>query len=163
VRGLALAVLGASLLSPMAAQATEPLRLLLVRQTETSSAVCSRGTLFVVQSFSQADTARGVAIADTLELASFASGDLQGSVRTDGSLGWRIEIADVDGSRPLLAASTGDFAPGSVLVGRRPAGEAAAACRSDERLVDGGILMRRLRQVYSSPSNDRPIEIRIQP
>ena len=171
-------VLGVALLGAPGAQAAEPFRLLLVREAEATEGACIRGRLFVVRSFSQTDADRGVLLADTLELpggaapapaASFATSDLHlGSAREDGPLGWRIEIDATDGSRPLRAKPASDLleaeAAGSVLVGRRLPGGSAAACDpSAERLEDGAVLMRRLRRVYGSPANDRPIEIRIQP
>jgi hypothetical protein len=174
LRALACGVLGAALLGATGAQAAEPFRLLLVREAGVTEGECIRGTLFVVQSFSEADTARGVRLADSVEVprsaaaaARFASsGPYLGSAREDGPLGWRIEIDGADASRPLRAKPASDLAEvaGSVFVGRRPPGTAATACDpSVEPLEDGAVLMRRLRQIYGSPANDRPIEIRIQP
>ncbi len=173
---LACAVLGAALLGATGAQAAEPFRLLLVREAGATEGECIRGTLFVVQSFSEADAGRGVRIADSVEVprgassetaARFAPSDLYlGSAREDGPLGWLIEIDAAGASWPLRAKPASDLTEvaGSVLLGRRPPGAAATACDpSAEPLEDGAVLMRRLRQIYGAPANDRPIEIRIQP
>jgi hypothetical protein len=166
------AVLGVVLLAASAAWGEEPLRLLLEREPAAQEGECLRGTLSVVRSFSSADTERAVRIADFLEIPSgsdsvwLRAGTHVGVARDDEETGWRIEIEEPDGLRALRAPPPSDLGEeeGSVLVGRRVAPAPTGDCDpSVERLEDGGVLMRRLRQVYASPTNERPIEIEIRP
>jgi hypothetical protein len=172
--GLFALVLGFATGGPRAALAEEPLRLLVERGAISSAAECAHGSLLVVRSFAAADLERGVRIGDTLELprasaggpAWIPAGVYPAVVRDDGELGWRIEIEAADGTRALRAKPARELAEaaGSLLVGRRPPGAPAGACDpAAERLEDSDVLMRRLRGLYASPGNDRPIEIRIQP
>jgi hypothetical protein len=51
-----------------------------------------------------------------------------------------------------------------VLLGRRPDSSEESACRAEaERLEDAGAILRRVQQVYASPSRTRGVEVRFLP
>ena len=139
VRSLACGVLCAALMGTSAVQAGEALRLLLVNDAEATVGECIRGTLFVVQGFSEADVSHGVRIADTLEIPAasqvLAEGVYTGSVLDENPSGWSIELAP--GGVALRAHPAGELADSdaAVFLGRR-------AGKSVGHVVELGLLMR---------------------
>jgi hypothetical protein len=170
VLALSLAALAATMTSGSLANAEEPLRLLLTREAPSGAADCARGSLLVVRSFDELDVSKGVQVGDIVETraaAGFLSSGLHtGTPRDDGEEGWRIELEGAADPVALRAQPSGDLADamGSVLLGRSREDASTGACAlADVRLKDGAILMQRLRRLYASPANDRPIEVLITP
>jgi hypothetical protein len=70
----------------------------------------------------------------------------------------------VGGRRQSQPADDLSGAGDAILLGRRRAGSAQGPCAlATAALEDSDILIQRLRSVYASPSNVRPIEILIRP
>ena len=146
--------------------AEEPFRLHLVRETADleADAGCIRGRLSVVRSFDAA--ARGVWIADTLERTdALPAGTHAGVAGEEESQDWQIELTDLGAALRAHTGGLTEDAAGAILLGKRadsPAG--AAPCDpAAERLDQGDAILRRLRDAYASPSNERPVEVSIAP
>jgi hypothetical protein len=146
----------------------EPFRLRLVREAADLEAAkaggCIRGRLSVVRSFDAA--ARGVWIADMLEQTdALPAGVHAGVAGEDADQGWQIALPELDAVIRAHPGGAPEEAAGAILLGKR-AGSPAEAGPCDpatERLDHGAALLRRLRDAYASPSNERPIEVSIAP
>jgi len=167
VRSLACGMLCAALMGTPAVQAGEALRLLLVNDAEATAGECIRGTLFVVQGFTEADVSHGVRIADTLEIPAatqvLAEGVYSGSVSDEAPSGWRIELAP--GGVALRAHPAGVIADGDagVFLGRHAGAPAGACTIADDRLEDGEVVTKRLQRLSSWGASQQPIEVMVRP
>ena len=122
------------------------------------------GRLYVVRDFGTGAPGRGVWIADTLEpSAGLAAGLHAGIARDDGETGWRIELPELGAALRAHPGARADAGAGAILLGRRAASAAGSCDPARERLGEGTTLLRRLRDAYASPSDERPIEVAIEP
>jgi hypothetical protein len=161
------ALLAGLLLAALPAAAEEPLRLRLERNAGDVAAqgACVRGRLVLVRSFAQA----GIWVADTLEViensgSGLPAGRHPATARGGAADGWRIEIDPLDAALRAQPESPAAPAAGSLLLGRRSRPANAGPCDLEsDRLSDGTAVVRRLRRVYASPENTRPIELGVQP
>jgi hypothetical protein len=163
-----------------------PLRIKIVREAGSTHPLnyetCVRGTMYVLSgSFREPpDTlAEGVEFAHTLELpwksdvghiSSIPAGRYLGSVRTDGTLGWRIELRGT-GHRTNIQIHTGSRVAntsnieGCILPGRRlecppPPGTVKTDVPVQCCLKDSGERMAALKAAHGAHP-DRPIEVLI--
>jgi hypothetical protein len=148
-----------------------PFRLRLVHEAaDVEAAVggagCVRGRLYLVRDFGSEAATRGVWIADSLEAsAALPPGIHAGVARDDGETGWHIELPELGAVVRADPGAGADLAAAAILLGRRAASSApAGSCDPAlERLSDGTPILRRLRDAYASPSNERPIQMSIEP
>lgn len=140
----------------------------LVRDTSLSETLsindCILGTLYLTQNFELSDP--GMKLYRTLELpyrnnlneiSAIPKGRYRGAVRTDGTLGWRIELEGVPDGRKFIQihpGNTPDEIRGCILLG--------TSTNKDTCMVLNSKLARDdLMKLYGSNST-RPIELLIQ-
>jgi hypothetical protein len=159
----------AVLLAASLASADAPFRLRLVREAADVQAAaegggCVRGRLYLVREFNAGATGRGVWIADTLEpSAALRSGVHAGVARDDAETGWHIELP-ASGTILRAQGNAGLDADADILIGRRGTSIAGAEVCDPARdaLSDGAAILRRLRDAYASPDNQRAIQVSIE-
>jgi hypothetical protein len=126
---------------------------------------CLPGTMYVANANTPLTGAGDVQIGATMELpwrfnqkeiSAIPAGSYSGHVRQDGDKGWRIELDEVKG-RQNVEVHLGNWPKdsiGCILLG-------LGSTRKGCFVSNSGDAMKKLRDLYASPQNTRPIRVTI--
>jgi Family of unknown function (DUF5675) len=128
---------------------------------------CIHGKLYIQDSEHPLTHAGDVLVGETLELpwkwnteeiSAIPTGSYTGTIREDGDLGWRIAIQNVP-KRIDIEIHIGNWpknSTGCVLLGTNKATNKICT------LENSAAALKKLRDLYASPGNKRPVEINIE-
>jgi Family of unknown function (DUF5675) len=148
-----------------------PLQIRIVRDMDLPEVMqigdCIHGKLYIQDSEHPLTHAGDVLIGETLELpwkwntesiSAIPAGSYTGTIREDGDLGWRIAIQNVP-KRVDIEIHIGNWpknSTGCILLGTNKATNKICT------LENSAVALKKLRDLYASPGNKRPVVINIE-